>query len=151
MKPTKLTYEAENINGNLWLPIKLIEADVKEYYPNSNLIIEIKEDRPKRSNDQNRYYRGVVLKYYLRGFKEAGNTWLNENIKDHLDHVHEIIKARFFSDTAPIITLPDGSKAKGKPTTTKESTVQWEERMKLLRQTAFEWFGYTIPLPNEVL
>lgn len=151
MKTTKLQYKAKTIEGVIQAPGERMREEVKEHFLNTNLIIEIRLDRKKRTTAENNYYWGVILVHLLRAFKDFECPWLSEHNPEHLQHIHEIVKQKFFFDSAPNIIDPEGNVYKGKLTTTGQNTVEWEEKMTAIRTWAFEVFGITIPLPNENL
>lgn len=151
MKLTKLQYKASTKDGTLEAPGKLMRAEIAEHFPNTQLIIEIRLDRRKRTTPENNYYWSVILVHLLRAFADFEHPWLSEHNPEHINHIHEIVKRKFFFDSAPDIVDPEGNVYKGKLTTTNESTVDWEEKMAAIRAWAYEVFGINIPLPNEVL
>ena len=151
MKPTKLQYKATTVDGALQAPGKLMRKEIAEHFPNTNLIIEIRLDRRKRTTPENDYYWSVILVHLLRAFADFDHPWLSEHNPEHINHIHEIVKMKFFFDSAPDLVDPEGNVYKGKLTTTGESTVTWEKKMTEIRAWAYEMFSITIPLPNECL
>lgn len=148
---TKLKYQGRTENGKMVSKWDLIKKEVAEHLPNCEWTLTFQRSIKKRSNPQNKYYRGVICVHVLRAIKGNGHPELNEHNPDHIDHIHELLKQKFFMDSAPTITLPNGKTYKGKLTTTTETSATWEEKMVAIRQWAYDIFSITIPLPNEVL
>lgn len=89
--------------------------------------------RKARSTPQNRYYHGVVIPLIA---ESTGYT---------NTETHEILKQMFFSKEVTI-----GKKTVLIATTTKENTVEWEEKMSMIRSWASGDLHIFIPEPNEV-
>jgi hypothetical protein len=91
--------------------------------------IIIRSPRKKRSNDQNEYYWGVVLKLIA---DQTGHTD---------EEVHEHLKWRFLRKHGRLETVKS---------TTKLSTIEFEEYLSKVRQFASGELNIYVPLPNEV-
>lgn len=148
---TTLKYQARTEDGTLHAPGKLMRKEISEHFRNCDLEIIIRKSTRKRTNPENRYYWGCVLVHLVRAFKESGHPELSEHNPDDVANMHEVVKQRFFQDSAPTFTDPDGCVYFGKLTTTNETTATWEEKMQQIRTWVQESFRYTIPLPNEFL
>jgi len=94
--------------------------------------IEVKLDRNNRSNNQNRYYHSIVL------------GLISETTGYTPEEVHELLKAKFLS--AP---LRIGTETFNIATTTKQTTVEFEEFLRKIRQWASIELSCYIPLPRE--
>ena len=81
----------------------------------------------QRSSQQNRYYHGVIVPEYRKVFIGLGH-------KVTTKEVHSWIKQRFQIES-----------------TTKLSTIEWEEFIIKLQAYASNIFGIQIPDPNEVI
>ena len=103
----------------------------------------------KRSNKQNRYYWGIVLPELVKGFIEVGFEC------DNVESAHEWCKHKFLKEdkkkrkrainkiTGEIIYLIKY------PTTTKLSTVLFNEYFEKIIVFAAEYLSIEIPYPNE--
>ncbi len=97
----------------------------------------------KKSNQQNRYFRGVLLPHALKAFREAGHNLTNT------DEALDVIKHYFFrymkrlSGENMICYLSTCN--------SEWSTDEWENKMSEIRNWFQDKLNYTIPLPNEVL
>lgn len=81
----------------------------------------------QRSTQQNRYYHGVIVPVYRKVFIGLGHTVSNKE-------VHSWIKQRFQVES-----------------TTKLTTIEWEEFIIKLQAYASNILGVQIPDPNEVI
>lgn len=81
----------------------------------------------QRSTQQNRYYHGVIVPVYRKVFIGLGHTVSNKE-------VHSWIKQRFQIES-----------------TTKLTTIEWEEFIIKLQAYASNILGVQIPDPNEVI
>lgn len=100
-------------------------------------LIKIEKYSKKRSNPQNRYYRGVILKYLsdLFGYFD--------------DEMHEVIKLKFLpyervNRVTGEIEVFGGS-------TAKLNTIEFEELNEKIRTWALVEYDCLIPLPNEII
>ncbi len=91
-----------------------------------------------RSNSQNSYYWGVVLEAFFNS--EIGYT---------KDEWHEIIKAKFLSQTDIVKGRTGAVYLAHSKSTTKLDTKEFEELMTQVRQWASIELGIWIPEPNE--
>lgn len=102
--------------------------------------IVITEAKRRPSNNQQRYYHGLVVPMVMEMFKEAGNVV-------NADEVHTYLKAYVGKLTATV-DLPNGSKAVVLRSTTDLSKAEFENYMTQCRVWAAE-MGCQIPEPNE--
>jgi hypothetical protein len=107
--------------------------------PGKRFIITLKEQKRKRSLNQNAYYWGVVIAAITQMFRDAGNYVDGED-------VHEFLKLRVCKLSRLIVT-PDGEVHKSLGSTTKLSTMEFEVYLERIRAWAAE-YGCVIPLPN---
>ena len=102
---------------------------------NKNVEVSIKERRKRRSDRQNAYYWGVVVKM------------LSEHTGYSPDQMHSILKQIFNSEVAMV----GGIECRIEKSTTKLSTYDFsEEYIRSIQQWAAEKFDLQIPDPNEV-
>ncbi len=107
------------------------------------LCIIVAEWRPPRSNKQNRYYHGVVVKRIHRVFLHHGNEWTTDQVSEFLkEEVGGLID---------VLYLPNGQKRRIPRSSTTLDTTEWEVFMEKCREWAARVLNLIIPLPNEVL
>lgn len=97
-----------------------------------------KVGRSTRSNHQNRYYHGVVLKVFENS--EVGYT---------AGEWHEILKHKFLKEWRTIKTKKGPEEIEITRSTTDLNTKQFEEFMTQVRQWASIELGLWVPEPNE--
>ena len=95
----------------------------------------IRKPRKERSNQQNKYYRGVIIKIIS---SEIGYTE---------DEIHEILKYKF---NPAYLKIKDEEIRVGKSTTIL-STIEFEQMLTKIREWCSMELNLFIPLPNEVL
>lgn len=106
------------------------------------LILALKEQKRKRSLNQNAYYWSVVVPAVTQMFREHGNYVDDEE-------VHEFLKMRV-GKLAQVYVTPDGEVLKGPGSTAKLSTMEFEVYLEQVRAWA-AGLGVAIPLPNETI
>jgi len=91
----------------------------------------------QKSNKQNKYYRGVVVKLIAEsmGYRDTSTE---------LETVHGILLDKFFRETDD-----KGNIYIRSTRLNKWKTVEWEAKMSEIRQWASEFLNTFIPLPNE--
>lgn len=104
------------------------------------LVLSLKEQKRKRSLNQNAYYWGVVVEAVTQMFREHGNYV-------DAEEVHEFLKLRV-GKLSRVIVTPDGEIVKSLGSTAKLSKLEFEAYLERVRAWAAE-FGCVIPLPNE--
>lgn len=104
------------------------------------LIVTLKEQKRRRSLNQNAYYWGCVLPPIVLMFRDAGNNVDAEDVHSYLkEHVGKLKQ---------VFVTADGEILTGAGSTSKLSTVEMEVYLEKVRAWAAE-HGVGIPLPNE--
>ncbi len=105
------------------------------------LILTLKEQKRRRSLNQNAYLWGCVYPVIVQVFREAGNNVDAEDIHSYLkDHVGKLKQ---------VFVTPDGEVLTGPGSTAKLGTMEFEIYVEKVRAWAAETLGIGIPLPNE--
>lgn len=102
--------------------------------------ITIEKKRSKRSNEQNRYYWGVVVQLMKQGLNDIGYMVDDEA-------THDFIKAEFNSKV--IVNEGTGESKNIPMTTTNMTKTEFSEMIEKIKIFASEWLGVYIPDPNE--
>jgi hypothetical protein len=134
--PTKV------VNGKLPAGVLHSLMDAAAKLDGKAVIISIKEPKRIRSNNQNSYYFGVVVKAVTKMFRDAGN-YVDE------DEVHEFLKMHVGKLSQNVVT-PDGEILKAPASSKRLSTMEFEVYLEKIRAWAAE-YGCSIPLPHEIL
>jgi hypothetical protein len=98
--------------------------------------VELKVDRDSRSNNQNRYYWGVVVKL------------LSEHTGFSQGEMHYTLRHKFLSYTK---VLSNNERVQVVQSTTDLDTKEFEDYMEDIRRFAIQELDIEIPLPNECL
>lgn len=107
------------------------------------LVLTLKEQKKRRSLNQNAYLWGVVYPAIVAVFREHGN---NVDAED----VHAYLKDRVGKLRQHFVT-PDGEVLTGPGSTAKLTTMEFEEYLAKVRAWAAEALGLAVPLPNETI
>jgi hypothetical protein len=121
---------------------KQFDIDLKRY-AGKDVEIVISKKKSKRSNQQNRYYWGVVVGMIQQGLKDIGYDFDKQK-------THDFIKGNFcYKDSVDEQT---GEIRFREPiSTTEMSKIEFEEMLSRLKIFAAEYLNTVIPDPNEDL
>lgn len=127
-------------NGHLSSGLRVQIADTMRRMEGKRLAISIKEIKRRRSNNQNRYYWGVVIPIVTNMFLDAGNH-TDEN------EVHEFLKEHV-GGLKSVLCDPSGVRHTVVKSSARINTMDFEIYMEKVRALA-AGFDIQIPLPNE--
>lgn len=137
----KLTYTGRvDENGKAILPAAKMRQEIARLFAGKEIEVRIMRRRKHRSDNQNRYYWGVVVPMIQAGIKDMGDV-------AGTDEVHELLKARFLGrdkidqGTGEFLYRLPGS-------TASLSTVEFLEYIAHCQQFAAEYLGVIIPDPD---
>lgn len=110
-------------------------------FEGKDIEIIIQRKKKTRSNNQNAYYWGVIVKLVQNAIKEQWGERMTSNdvhsmLKTELNYVE-----RYNEKTGEVIKVAKS--------TTQNTTTEQEEYHEECRRFAKEWFNIDIPLPNE--
>lgn len=108
-----------------------------------DVVLTIQKAKKTRSNNQNRYYWGLLIPLTQNAIKnEWGEFWSKQKTHDfyklHFNFVEKVNE-----NTSEVIKIPKS--------TTDNTTTQQEEYHAQIREFLKDWFNVTAPLPNENL
>ena len=130
-----LKHKIKVTNGKVdFLNLPLFNKDLKQYEGKEAILI-IKPYKDSRSDNQNRYYWGVVIKL------------LCDEIGYLPEEMHEILKQKFLSTRTVKIggeeySIPDSSSTL--------NTTEFEDYLSKIRTWASQDLELLIPLPNDI-
>ena len=106
---------------------------------------KVSDEFRKRSDRENRYYHGVVVKHAKAAFEN------NDGVKYNTDQAHEKLKENCNGKVVEITSRLTGEVRYEKVglSTANLSTVDFEAYLERCRLFLNEWFGIYVPLPNE--
>lgn len=127
-------------NGNLKRNRNTILEAIRAF-EGKDVTITIQLKRKTRSNNQNRYYWGVVVEIWKQLLKESqGEIYSSQE-------VHDFLKMNF--NYREIVDESTGEILRSTKSTTENSTTEMEEYLLVCRQKAEQFFDFIIPEPNE--
>ena len=129
-------------NGSLTRNRNLIK-DAIETFEGKQVVIKIEKAKKKRSTQQNRFYYGVIIPIVQNCLKEAGHVMTNES-------THDLIKLKFLKETL-FVNETTGEVIERIKSTTELSTSQFMDLLTEINNFTFEYFGVTLPNPNDDL
>jgi hypothetical protein len=139
-----MNYEiiSEVKNGTLTRNTNLIK-DAIQTFEGKQIVIKIEKAKKKRSTQQNRFYYGVIIPIVQNCLKEAGHIMTNES-------THDLIKLKFLKE-ALFVNEETGEVIERIKSTTELSTSQFMDLLAEINNFTFEYFGVTLPTPNDDL
>lgn len=142
--PNVLEYSCVVTGGRIPVEVSKAVATALRNIEGKRVIVSLREHKRKRSNNQNRYYWGVVIPLVLEMFTDAGNDTTAEE-------VHEFLKEYVGGSTfVRLLVTPDLKRRSVVRSSTTLTTDEWESFMEMVRAWAAT-MGCQIPLPNENL
>lgn len=112
-------------------------------FEGKEIVIKIEKAKKKRSNNQNRYYHGVVIPIVKNCLKESGNLLSNDN-------THELLRLKFLKVTI-LAKEETGEYVERIKSTTELSTSQFMDYIAEIREWILDFFNVDIPLPTDDL
>ncbi len=109
-------------------------------FPDKHIHIDIKEAKRTRSLDQNAYWFGMLNKYVVPKFREAGSNWSDWKLHCCLMHVLGYEEA---------LVAPDGRIIASRMHSSEFDTKTWEEFMERARAYLATEYDIAVPLPHE--
>lgn len=101
--------------------------------------ITIEKQKNKRSNEQNRYYWGVVIALTKKAIEDINGEPIGQT------DVHDLLRSRLLYHES----LNEKTALKVPKTTTELSTIEFEKYMDDCRNWAKEYLNIDVPEPNE--
>lgn len=129
-------------NGSLTRNRNLIK-DAIETFEGKQVVIKIEKFKKKRSTQQNRFYYGIILPIVQNCLKEAGHIMTIES-------THDLIKLKFLKETL-FVNETTGEVIERIKSTTELSTSQFMDLLAEINNFTFEYFGVSLPSPNDDL
>lgn len=137
----KLKYKGEVVNGKLELiNRKMMIKDLAMYFNNQKISLTIEKWRKTRSQEQNRYYWGVMVEAVKLGLNDVG-------YKMTIEATHDLLKYKFLKkelvneETGEILNTIGSTKGL--------STIEFMEFIADVQRWAAEYLNINIPNPGE--
>lgn len=115
------------------------DRDIK-FFEGKDVVITVSKKKKKRSLNQNNFHWGVIIPILKEAFYEAGSLYTKEQI-------HDILRDMFLKVDEPV--GKDGLFVTRTKSSTELTTTEWMDWNLQITIWAAEFFGITIPEPNE--
>lgn len=138
----KVTLTGQVKNGAIKYDSPIISKILKDF-EGKKVEVTICNQRKHRSNEQNRYYWGCVVPIIKNTLREAGNEFSTEQ-------VHDLLKYKFLR-TDLKVNEGTGEVLERVKSSTELSTSEFMDFIASVQRWSSDFFGVTIPDPNEQL
>lgn len=138
----KKTFNGKVENGELVIDREALVKSLP-YFEGCEVEIIIEEVHPIKSDRQHRFYFGPFLDSEIACFKERFGTILTKSQAHEFNKSNFLHEERFSPLTGEIIKIPRSSMDNWE-------TMEWEERVEMMRQYFHTNFNWTLPVPNEL-
>jgi len=129
-------------NGNLKRNREQVKQAIGSF-EGKQIVITIEKLKKSRSNNQNRYYWGVVIPIVQSGLKDATGEFRSA------DSIHYGILLPLFAPSNEIINTETGQCLNEKIGSSEMTTSQFMDFIVDVQQWSAEFLGVDIPNPNE--
>lgn len=114
-----------------------------ESFDGKTIVITIEKAKNTRSNQQNRFYWGVVIPIIQQGLKDATGEFRSA------ESIHYGILLPLFAPTNEIVNTDTGQVLTEKISSSEMTTSQFMDFVVSVQQWAAEFLGVDVPNPNE--
>ena len=138
----KIEITTSIVNGLFKRNRNLVLNAIKSFN-DKDVVITFSKPKKNRSNNQNRYYWGLVLPLIQKGLLDATGELRSNN------NIHYNILLPLFAPTNEIINIDTGECINERLTSSEMTTTQFCEYIIEIQKWAAEFLGIDIPSPNE--
>ena len=137
-----IEFSSKVVNNKLVSNLNRLK-EVISSFNGKDILIKVSLLEEKRSNNQNRYYWGVIIPLVRKGLEDLQGCLFSS------DEVHSFLKSKFNVDekvdydTGKIFEVPKS--------TTDNSTKDMEDYHTKIREFSKSYLNVEIPMPNEQL
>jgi hypothetical protein len=139
----KEVFISEVKEGKLQKNVSILISNFLKLFEGTRIKITIEKLYKQRSLRQNGYYWGVIILYFQQGVSEQWGEF-----KDSKECHQELKKECNWKE---VVNIKTGQIHKSIQSTRYLTTVEFEEYEERCRRLIFDYFGLTVPLPNEQL
>ena len=132
-----------SISNNLFKRNRNLVLNAIKYFNGKDVVITFSKPKKSRSNNQNRFYWGVVLPLVQNGLLEATGELRS------CDNIHYKILLPLFAPLNEIINKDTGESLNERLTSSEMTTTQFCEYIMEVQKWGAEFLGIDIPSPNE--
>ena len=142
----RLYYHGKVQDGKIILPRNRMQKELPQVFEGKPIRITVEQNKVKRSDQQNRYYWGVVLPFVRDGFIDLGNN-LQRN-GESIILIHKLMKNKFLDNGIAIADV-NGEVHATEPTTSTLNKEDFSAYVEQIKQWAHEYLNIYIPDANE--
>ena len=132
-----------SISNNLFKRNRNLVLNAIKYFNGKDVVITFSKPKKSRSNNQNRFYWGVVLPLVQNGLLEATGELRS------CDNIHYKILLPLFAPLNEIVNKDTGESLNERLTSSEMTTTQFCEYIMEVQKWGAEFLGIDIPSPNE--
>jgi len=132
-----------SISNNLFKRNRNLVLNAIKYFNDKDVVITFSKPKKSRSNNQNRFYWGVVLPLVQNGLLEATGELRS------CDNIHYKILLPLFAPLNEIVNKDTGESLNERLTSSEMTTTQFCEYIMEVQKWGAEFLGIDIPSPNE--
>ena len=119
----------------------IFDSMLLNHFKDKDVEVVVKTAKKNRSNNQNRYYWGVVIPIVQQGIFDTQGDWMTA------EQTHQFLKTNF--NYSEKVNEKTGEVLRFTNLTSYLSTIDFEIYMDKIRAFSDEYFGVIIPMPNE--
>ena len=132
-----------SIENNIFKRNRNLVLNAIQYFNGKNVVISFSKVKKSRSNNQNRFYWGVVIPLIQNGLLEATGELRSA------DDIHYKILLPMFAPINEIVNKDTGEIIIERLTSSDLTTTQFMEYIMEIQKWASEFLNIDIPNPNE--
>lgn len=132
-----------SISNNVFKRNRNLVLNAIKYFNNKDVVITFSKPKRSRSNNQNRFYWGVVLPLVQNGLLDATRELRS------VDNIHYKILLPLFAPLNEIVNKDTGECISERLTSSEMTTTQFMEYILEVQKWSAEFLSIDIPNPNE--
>lgn len=132
-----------SISNNVFKRNRNLVLNAIKYFNDKDVIITFSKPKKSRSNNQNRFYWGVVLPLVQNGLLDATGELRS------VDNIHYKILLPLFAPLNEIVNKETGECISERLTSSEMTTTQFMEYIMEVQKWSAEFLSIDIPNPNE--
>lgn len=132
-----------SISNNVFKRNRNLVLNAIKYFNDKDVVITFSKPKKSRSNNQNRFYWGVVLPLVQNGLLDATGELRS------VDNIHYKILLPLFAPLNEIVNKDTGECISERLTSSEMTTTQFMEYIMEVQKWSSEFLSIDIPNPNE--
>ena len=132
-----------SISNNVFKRNRNLVLNAIKYFNDKDVVITFSKPKKSRSNNQNRFYWGVILPLVQNGLLDATGELRS------VDNIHYKILLPLFAPLNEIVNKDTGECISERLTSSEMTTTQFMEYIMEVQKWSAEFLSIDIPNPNE--